>query len=116
MNGQSADDHSGAIWVLGLALVIAVAATSPYWQTVALAVASGHVMGPAQAAGSGSAAGLGLTAGAFLLVVILAGVAHISEGMGAVALMLLIGLWVLFLLGHVKGVTGFFGLFGQGKG
>lgn len=108
---QGSTDHSGTIWVLGLILVIAVAATSPYWQMVGLAVMTGAT--PTTSQRSPSMSGLWTTLGALLLVVILAGVAQISEGAGAVALMLLIGLWVWFLLGHTTGVSKFFALFMQ---
>lgn len=104
---MNSGDHSGAIWVLGIFLVIAVAVTSPYWQTVGLAVATGSA--PAANA-SNTTSGLWMTLGAFLLVAILAGLANVSEGLGGVALMLLIALWVLFLLGHTRGVQGFFSL------
>ena len=107
------NDHSGAIWVLGLFLVIAVSVTSPYWQNVGRSAFTGQPPN-FQAAGPG---GLGngpwVTLGAFLLVVILAGLAEISPGMGGVALMLLIGLWVLFLLGHVSGIGGIFSFLSQ---
>ena len=107
---MASNDHSGAIWVLGIFLVIAVSVTSPYWQTVLGAAATGQFAGSyASAPGNGP----WLTLGAFLLVVILAGLSEISPGMGGVALMLLIGLWVLFLLGHVRGIGGIFSFLSQ---
>ena len=109
--GQGSSDHSGAIWVLGILLVLAVILTSPYWQAVGVAVLGGDIH--KATAGSASLAGLWTTLGAFLLVVILAGVAQVSEGAGAVALMLLIGLWVWFLLGHTRQIEAFFALLSQ---
>ncbi len=119
------DDHAGAIWVLGILLVIASAATSPYWQNVAGAAASGTVqvgtgrvpVGPANVtlpalrATVAPGSGLWLTLGTLLMVIVLAGIANISEGAGTFALVLLLGIWVLFLLGHTAGFKNFFGLF-----
>lgn len=106
------DDHSGAIWVLGLLLVFAVAVESPYWQQVAHAYASGNVP---KNAGTGSVftsgSGLMMTAGAFVLVLVLAGIAQISPNAGAFSIVLLLGLWMLFLVSHTGLVSGFLGHF-----
>lgn len=103
--GTAPTDHSGAIWVLGILLVLAVMATSVYWQNVGLAVLFGGSVTNSASGNTGSWQGLWLTVGAFLLVLILAGVAQANKAMGGVALMLLLGLWVLFLLGQSQQIA-----------
>ena len=108
---QQQTDHSGAIWLFGILLVLAWAANQPYWQNVLAAAATGRVdiAKPLHSQDIGS--GLMVTAGLFLLVIVLAGIAKISSNAGAFALVFLLALWVLFLLKHTGGVNAFFGQF-----
>lgn len=103
--GAAPTDHSGAIWVLGILLVLAVMATSVYWQNVGLAVLFGGSVTNSASGNSGDWQGLWATVGAFLLVLILAGVAQANKAMGGVALMLLLGLWVLFLISQAQPIA-----------
>lgn len=105
------NDHSGAVWVIGILLVVAVAMSSPFWGGVFHAYVTGEA--PSGQSGSVTAPGSGLmmTAGAFLLVIMLAGVAQISPGAGEFAVVLLLGLWMLFLVNHTALVSGFLGHF-----
>ena len=112
-NQGAAVDHSGAIWLFGLLLVIAWSASNPYWQRVLAAGLTGRInrldLSGGDSANIGN--GVGVTAGIFLLVLVLVGVAKISSNAGAFALVFLLALWVLFLLKHTGAFTGFFARF-----
>jgi hypothetical protein len=113
-NQGTAVDHSGAIWLFGLLLVIAWSASNPYWKRVIAAGMTGKIQRLDVSGGGGTADignGLGVTAGIFLLVLVLVGVAKISSNAGAFALVLLLALWVLFLLKHTGAFTSFFAQF-----
>ena len=112
MKNQAAPvDHSGAIWLFGLLLVIAWSASNPYWKRVVGAALTGTVDITKTPGQADIGSGLGVTGGIFLLVVILAAIAKISSNAGAFALVFLLALWVLFLLKHTGGVTNFFARF-----
>lgn len=116
------NDNSRLIWVLGLLLVGVSVVTSPYWRQLFGYVRSGNIPGSTGGVGLGqfptvgtgdNTGGIWQTAGLVLVVALFAGVASVSDSAGALALALLIGLWVVWLLRHTDQVAGFFKQFNR---
>lgn len=125
MKDTGAGPTPQAVWTLGLLLILADAAVSPYWHGVWTAVmqpigadtttaSSGETVtdklgassGGTAASGTGDYTGLWQTGGLFLLVLLLAALAGASTDGAIIATTILLGLWLLFLLHHGQSVSG----------